>query len=135
MATITEELRVAIRYFKSRINSFNFVINHEEPPFPIGSIESHKAQFDLANEYLKKHPEFNSEDFNTIGLPLFVKNTMSRKIEYHQLLSNSKEHTSVNELLWEAYMILDHGDHDERLAMLNKLEKHFDKVGKPTKPN
>ncbi len=36
------------------------------------------------------------------------------------------------ELLWDAYMILDHGDHGERLAMLNKLEKYFDKVGKPT---
>lgn len=36
------------------------------------------------------------------------------------------------ELLWDAYTVLDHGDHDERLAMLNKLEKYFDKAGKPT---
>lgn len=30
-------------------------------------------------------------------------------------------------------MTLDHADHDERLAMLDKLKNHFDKVGKPTK--
>lgn len=132
MATITEELRVAIREFKSRINSFNFVINHEEPPFPIHSIDSYKAQLDLANEYLEKHPEFNSEDFNTIGLPLFVKETIARKIKYHQLPERHQEHTSVNELLWEAYMTLEHGDHDERLGILDKLKNHFERVGKPT---
>lgn len=37
-----------------------------------------------------------------------------------------------SKLLWDAYIILDHGDQDERLAMLDKLEKHFEKVGKPT---
>lgn len=34
----------------------------------------------------------------------------------------------LNSLLWEAYNTLDHGDHDERLATLKKLEEHFDKV-------
>lgn len=38
----------------------------------------------------------------------------------------------TKELLWEAYMVMDHGDHDERLIMLKKLEDYFDRVGKPT---
>lgn len=33
-------------------------------------------------------------------------------------------------LLWDAFMIMDHGDHDERLALLEKLESHFKKTGK-----
>lgn len=37
----------------------------------------------------------------------------------------------VSELLWDAYMVLDKGDHDERLVMLDKLKSHFEKVGKP----
>ncbi|EGR2769750.1 hypothetical protein QRC92_000224 [Vibrio parahaemolyticus] len=36
-----------------------------------------------------------------------------------------------NELLWEAYMVLDHGEHDERLAVLDKLVKHFELVEAP----
>lgn len=39
------------------------------------------------------------------------------------------------QLLWDAYMTLDHGDHDERLSMLEMLENYFDRVGKPTKTN
>ncbi|HEJ2458021.1 TPA: hypothetical protein ACMDRZ_003035 [Vibrio cholerae] len=131
MAVMTEELRLAIKDFKSRINSFNFVINYEEPQFPIGSIESYKAQLDLANEYLEKHPEFNNEAFNTIGFPLFVKKRMEHLIEVEQLKINHQEQPSVSELLWDAYMILDHGDHDERLEMLGILEKHFCTFGKP----
>lgn len=131
--TITEELRVAIREFKGHINSFNFVINHKEPELPIGSVESYQAQLELANEYLKKHPELNSEEFNIIGMPLYVKNVVSRNIEREQLLQkHMPPRKTENDLLWEAYMILDHGDHDERLAMLDELEKYFDEVGKPT---
>ncbi|EGQ8547989.1 hypothetical protein ACOJUY_004329 [Vibrio alginolyticus] len=132
MATITEELRLAIREFKSRINSLNFVINHEEPPYPIGSIASYKAQLEIANEYLRKYPKLNSETFNTIGLPLFVKNSVTRNIEIKQAVSQQQAYERVNELLWDAYLTLDHGTHDERLTMLAKLEKHFDSVGKPT---
>ncbi|HDI3136633.1 TPA: hypothetical protein PMB18_001611 [Vibrio cholerae] len=133
MATMTEELRVAVRNFKSSINSFNFFINHEEPPFPIGSIKSYKAQLDLANEYLEKYPDLNSEEFNTIGLPLYVKAYTTRNIERERILEGSfANRASLSELLWDAYMTLDHGTHDERLEMLAKLEKHFEKVGKPT---
>ncbi|BCL73979.1 hypothetical protein TUMSATVNIG1_59650 (plasmid) [Vibrio nigripulchritudo] len=49
--------------------------------------------------------------------------------------SQQEIHNCQSQLLWDAYMILDHGEHDERLAMLSKLEKHFSKVGKPTKNN
>ncbi|ARR10579.1 hypothetical protein Vc3S01_p40093 (plasmid) [Vibrio campbellii] len=128
MATLTEELRLAIVEFKARINSFNFVIDYEEPPFAIGSVESYKAQLDLANEYLEKHPEFNSTEFDSIGLPLYVKNRMNVLMEREQL----KEQPNPKELLWDAYMLLDHGDHDERLKMLDKLEKYFDMFGKPS---
>lgn len=134
MAIMTEELRVAVRNFKSSINSFNFVINHEEPPFPIGSMESYKAQLALANEYLERYPALNSEEFNTIGFPLYIKAQVTRKIEQKSMLEASSTNTasvSVSELLWDAYMIMDHGSHDERLAMLDKLEKHFDTFGKP----
>lgn len=125
MATLTEELRLAIVEFKARINSFNFVIDYEEPPFAIGSVESYKAQLDLANEYLEKHPEFNSTEFDSIGLPLYVKNRMNVLMEREQL----KEQPNPKELLWDAYMLL---DHDERLKMLDKLEKYFDMFGKPS---
>lgn len=37
------------------------------------------------------------------------------------------------QLLWDAYMTLNHGDHDERLSMLEQLENYFERVGKPTK--
>ncbi|PSW82028.1 hypothetical protein [Photobacterium damselae] len=37
------------------------------------------------------------------------------------------------QLLWDAYMTLDHGNHDERLSMLENLKRYFEKVGKPTK--
>ncbi|WCP78898.1 hypothetical protein PPW95_25150 (plasmid) [Vibrio parahaemolyticus] len=43
-----------------------------------------------------------------------------------------KEQPNPKELLWDAYMLLDHGDHDERLKMLDKLEKYFDMFGKPS---
>lgn len=45
------------------------------------------------------------------------------------------EFDKQSKLLWEAYMVMDHGDHDERLSMLSKLETHFNRVGKPTKSN
>lgn len=131
MTTITDELRLAIREFKSRINSFNFVIDHEEPPFPINSLESHEAQLKLANEYLKEFPQLNCEKFNIIGYPLYVQNYMTHKIELHQLVEKSQLHSSVEGLLWEAYLTLDHGDHDERLSTLNKLESYFKRTGKP----
>lgn len=35
------------------------------------------------------------------------------------------------QLLWNAYMTLDHGDHDERLSMLDELQNYFERVGKP----
>ncbi|WP_050916500.1 hypothetical protein [Vibrio cholerae] len=43
------------------------------------------------------------------------------------------EFQKQSQLLWDAFRALDHADHDERLAMLDKLKNHFDKVGKPTK--
>lgn len=125
-------MRVAVRKFKSSINGFNFVINHEEPPFPIGSIESYKAQLALANEYLEKYPALNSEEFNTVGFPLYVKAYTTRSIERERILEGSSTNrASLSELLWDAYMVLDHGTHDERLEMLDKLESHFDTFGKP----
>ncbi|MDA0152188.1 hypothetical protein OH460_07740 [Vibrio sp. Makdt] len=51
-----------------------------------------------------------------------------------EVLQFDKDRLSIpseKELLWDAYLTLDHGDHDERLAMLSKLENYFDKVGKP----
>ncbi|MCG9575409.1 hypothetical protein L1D14_04080 [Vibrio tubiashii] len=42
------------------------------------------------------------------------------------------DYHDLSKLLWKTYMTLDHGDHDERLEILDKLEKHFEKVGKPT---
>ncbi len=36
------------------------------------------------------------------------------------------------ELLWAAYLVLDHGEADERLELLDKLQRHFERVGKPT---
>ncbi|EKQ3696150.1 hypothetical protein QRC94_003857, partial [Vibrio vulnificus] len=72
MTTVTSELRQVLQEFKSRINSYNYVINYVEPPFPIGSVESYKAQLELANEYLAKHPELNSDDFYNAGMPLYV---------------------------------------------------------------
>ncbi len=133
MAIMTEELRVAVRKFKSSINSFNFVINHEEPPFPIGSIESYNAQLALANDYLERHPALNSEEFNTVGFPLYVKEQATRSIKQKRILevSSTEKTASVSELLWDAYVTLDHGTHDERLEMLDKLEKYFDTFGKP----
>ncbi len=86
MATITENLRLAIREFKSRINGFNFVIDFEEPPFPIGSTESYQAQLELANEYLKKYPELRDEEFDTLGLPIDVQRTMTQNLELHRAL-------------------------------------------------
>lgn len=38
----------------------------------------------------------------------------------------------VKTLLWNAYMVLDHGDMDERLNMLEALEQYFDKNGRPS---
>ncbi|WP_207105116.1 hypothetical protein, partial [Photobacterium damselae] len=35
------------------------------------------------------------------------------------------------QLLWDAYMTLDHGNHYERLSMLENLKRYFEKVGKP----
>ncbi len=131
MSIISEELRVALIEFKSSINSFNFVINYEEPPYPIGSIESYQAQLELANEYLKKYPELNSEEFNSIGLPLAVKTRMLNLVEIEKSKSNHQEQPSMKELLWDTYMILDHGDSVERLEMLDKLENYFSTFGKP----
>lgn len=37
----------------------------------------------------------------------------------------------IKSLLWDAYMVMDHGSHDERLEMLNKLENYFNQKGKP----
>lgn len=37
----------------------------------------------------------------------------------------------VSQLLWDAFLILDHGENQERLDLLEKLEKHFFEHGKP----
>jgi hypothetical protein len=39
----------------------------------------------------------------------------------------------INELLWDAYMVIDHGTADEQVVILNKLQSHFDKTGRPEK--
>lgn len=132
MVAITEEQRLAIREFKSRINSYNFVIDHEEPVLPIGSIESYTAQLHLADEYLTNHPSLNHDEFNTIGLPLYVKKVMTRKIELEQLLVEPRESASTcNDLLLAAYRALDHGTPKDRLAILQQLENHFAMLGQP----
>lgn len=38
---------------------------------------------------------------------------------------------SDSELLWQAYLTLQNGELDERQAMLDKLESHFLRAGKP----
>ncbi|CAH7368065.1 hypothetical protein VCRA2110O2_30093 [Vibrio crassostreae] len=38
---------------------------------------------------------------------------------------------SESELLWQAYLALQNGGLEERQAMLDKLENHFQRVGKP----
>lgn len=35
----------------------------------------------------------------------------------------------LNKLLFDTYMVLDHGTAEERLAILEKLENHFSKGG------
>ncbi len=92
---VTEELRLAIREFKEKINALNFVINYQEPPYPIGSIENLKAQLNLANEYLEKHPQFHDEEFNTIGHPLFVKDSMESRIKQKELLADRESTKSI----------------------------------------
>lgn len=137
MIEMTNRVRLALREFKERINEFNFTINHQEPPFPVGSIESYKAQLSLANEYLEKYPELNNENFNSIGTPLWVRQSAGSHIKQAMLLQGSKQNPksepleSAACLLWDAYMVLDHGDHDERLAMLERLKGYFDRVGQP----
>lgn len=96
MATITEELRLALREFKTAINGFNFVVNFEEPPFPIGSLESYQAQLALAEEYLEKHPELNDKEFNHLGAPLYVKESCTRKIETELLLRSLDSNTKAS---------------------------------------
>lgn len=44
MTVMTNELRVALRNFKEKINALNFTIDFKEPPFPVGSIECYEAQ-------------------------------------------------------------------------------------------
>lgn len=38
----------------------------------------------------------------------------------------------LNQLLWDAYIVIDCGNMEERLAMLERLKKHFVEVGVPT---
>ncbi|EHU0382576.1 hypothetical protein KY019_000915 [Vibrio cholerae] len=38
----------------------------------------------------------------------------------------------LNQLLWDAYIVIDCGNMDDRLVMLERLKKHFDEVGVPT---
>lgn len=37
------------------------------------------------------------------------------------------------ELLWDAYMVLDHGDANERIEILDKLKNYFYRVGMPNR--
>jgi hypothetical protein len=34
----------------------------------------------------------------------------------------------LQKMLFDTYLVLDHGSHDERLAMLSALEKHFEET-------
>ncbi len=61
---------------------------------------------------------------------------MSNKLQQlkeivEQSASLQAENTKLKELLWDSYMILDHGSCDQRIAMLEKLEQHFNEVGRP----
>lgn len=47
-------------------------------------------------------------------------------------MAEDRNFTHIKELLWESYLILDHGDHDERLEMLDRLERYFQTFGKPS---
>lgn len=49
------------------------------------------------------------------------------------VFENKQVSTDEKQLLWDAYMVLDHGDHKQRLSMLENLKNYFDSVGKPTK--
>lgn len=91
MTVMTNELRVALRNFKEKINALNFTIDFKEPPFPVGSIECYEAKLDLANEYLKKYPELNGEEFNVLGLPLYVKSDAIRHIRQQKFLAKQED--------------------------------------------
>lgn len=95
---ITKELNLALRKFKAKINALNFVVNYEEPLFPIGSIESFKAQLKLANEYLEKFPELNHEEFNNVGQPLYVKNSMTSRIKQQEAIEQLEAQSQTNNL-------------------------------------
>ncbi|MEZ8295941.1 hypothetical protein AB6D11_19150 [Vibrio splendidus] len=135
MPAMTDELRMALTEFKSCMNSYIFVIDYKNPPFPMGSIESYEAQLNLANEYLAKYPDLNTEEFNYIGTPIYVRDTVVRRIEQENIISDSSiKQGCTQALLWDAYMAILNNDIDERLTVLEKLKRHFDKAGQSTLP-
>lgn len=50
-------------------------------------------------------------------------------------MAAEKKAALVSQLLWGAYLVLDHGDEKERLDMLSKLESHFQQYGAPKSTN
>ena len=54
----------------------------------------------------------------------------SKTNNFLQMREQANFAIDLNKLLWDAYMALDHGDTEQRLAMLDKLEKHFNEHGK-----
>ncbi|TLS74855.1 hypothetical protein [Photobacterium damselae] len=72
----------------------------------------------LSNQELNARDKANFQVNYASEIPIF---------EEKPLLLTEKQ------LLWKAYMTLDHGNPDERLSMLENLKRYFEKVGKPTK--
>lgn len=82
-------------------------------------LEKHLEQ--LSNQELHPRDRTNLRVSHAGEIPLFDEKRLP--------LPDQKQ------LLWDAYLTLDHGDHDERSSMLEKLESYFERVGKPTKEN
>lgn len=51
---------------------------------------------------------------------------------FQKITELEEDNKDLNKILWEANMVLDHGDTETRLTRLNmleKLDKHFVKTG------
>ena len=68
---------------------------------------------------IKQHAqEFNEQPMALIQ-SILEEQTASMLKQFNQ------NHLAQHNLIKECFMVLDHGDHDERLAILEKLEKYL----------
>lgn len=66
-----------------------------------------------------------------IGIHVMPRNQNINKAILEKGKAAEAKANLLSQLLWDTYLILDHGEMQERLDMLDKLEKYFDEHGKP----